>query len=115
MRSTHFVVLSFGVAYGVSFEAGQAVSDEFSRQGADWWVFAGPDSFIVYFAGDRDGAARADRCRAALEPIRSRHECLRELTCGRAEGSLIATFDWRGRVTEMPLGIVTNEAMQRRG
>ena len=115
MRSVNFVVISLNVAYGFSFEAGQKVSEELERRGADWWQFLNPDSFIAFFASDRDGKTRADRCRIALQSLRPRHECLRELRFGEAEGPLIAAFDWRGRITAMPLGGASNEAMRRRG
>ncbi len=113
-RRVDFVVLSFDVPYGVTADSGYAVRDVLNAENPDDWVFLNPASFLAYFSSEAGGLARAARCRAALVTIQTLHESLRGMRFGQAEGTLMATFDRRGRLCGQPIGQAIIDAVRSR-
>jgi len=104
-RSEPFVVVTMRVPYGVSAEGGLAVRARLNDVEPDLWTFWNPGTFLVYFRASRAGASRATACLDALEPLRGVDPSLVDFECTRTEGSLIATFDGRGRVLDVLPGM----------
>jgi hypothetical protein len=103
-RSEPFVVVTIRVPYGVSPEGGSAVRDRLNEVEPDFWQFWNPGTFHAYFRASRSGASRARTCLDSLEPLRARDRSLADFESTLTEGTLLGSFDRRGRVTSMPLG-----------
>jgi hypothetical protein len=105
IRRERFFVVTMRVPYGVSPEGGFAARDRLNGLDPDYWLFLNPGTFHAYFRASRSGSSRARACLDALEPLRAVDRSLTDLECTLAEGTLLASFDRRGRAMSMPLGI----------
>ena len=71
-------------------------------------------SFVVCFAVEPSGAARAAECRAAIERLCPNHESLSGAEFGQAEGELLVTLGPQGHLSSMPWGSAMSEAWKQR-
>jgi hypothetical protein len=78
-----------------------------------WSSFLNPHSFVVLFAADVDGSARAQRLVEEVSRLIATDAAFARVRVGQSEGEAIVACEPNGQLKEMPLGVFINDALAR--